>query len=650
MANPTKGWDKVPVFGWYMELDGVTPKVGTVKLTLAQRVTSTDGRTIFPGGTITATLGGTDNDTAVLNQVRAAMSAVDQAAVEAGGGTFDAAAWGADWDARLPGAFFTSFPASDDPDIVEDGFQVKVEEKLASGDGKIYYITPLLADLGNPIPGVNLGTIAVPPGAPTAPAPIYQKGQPGGVASLDATGVVPLAQIPSGIGGASTWSQLTDKPAVIAAGATEQEALDAIGAAAAADVVPDTRTINGKPLSADVTLAASDVSAVPVARTVNGKALSADVALAAGDVGAVPTTRTVNGKPLSADVDLAASDVGATSSTLLVLSRPGDLSVTAGSSRLPLPAGTVLGVRASIGAVANAPVTVDVNRNGASIFANANDRPSIAVGAYQSAETAVSVAVADGDYLTVDVDATGGASAPTFVARVDAAKASNALGSMTRPAAAQTGDVHVAVLHVGVGGTAGVSQPATAVTPPTGWQVIAGPIRQVDNPANRDSELWLFWWRDDGLEASWTFTITQPASNSWADASVFTYRNCVPTGNPVDASATYATPASSSSWDAPAVTTTTDGDMVLSIWTVEQATSSIVYPTGETGRAPITSTAIYLSDAAASTAGAIGTRALTGSTGATSRDIAATVALLPDASATAPGSDLTVAVRYRVTA
>ena len=50
---------------------------------------------------------------------------------------------------------------------------------------------------------------------------------------------------------------------------------------------------------------------VPTSRKVNGKALSADVTLAASDVGAVPTSRKVNGKALSADVTLGAADVGA---------------------------------------------------------------------------------------------------------------------------------------------------------------------------------------------------------------------------------------------------------------------------------------------------------------------------------------------------
>lgn len=50
---------------------------------------------------------------------------------------------------------------------------------------------------------------------------------------------------------------------------------------------------------------------VPPTRTVNGKALSADISLTATDVGAVPPTRTVNGKALSADISLTAADVGA---------------------------------------------------------------------------------------------------------------------------------------------------------------------------------------------------------------------------------------------------------------------------------------------------------------------------------------------------
>lgn len=49
---------------------------------------------------------------------------------------------------------------------------------------------------------------------------------------------------------------------------------------------------------------------VPTEREVNGKALSADITLSAADVDAVPTTRKVNGHALSADVTVTASDIG----------------------------------------------------------------------------------------------------------------------------------------------------------------------------------------------------------------------------------------------------------------------------------------------------------------------------------------------------
>ena len=91
------------------------------------------------------------------------------------------------------------------------------------------------------------------------------------------------------------------------------KALSAAITLAAADVnaVPTTRKVNSKALSADITLSASDVGAVPTTRTVNGHALSANVTLDSDDVGAVPATRTVNGKELSADITLSAGDVSA---------------------------------------------------------------------------------------------------------------------------------------------------------------------------------------------------------------------------------------------------------------------------------------------------------------------------------------------------
>lgn len=97
----------------------------------------------------------------------------------------------------------------------------------------------------------------------------------------------------------------------------------AIQPAALTGYVPTTRLINGKPLSGDLTLTAADVGALTQA-TADGRyattaqGTKADTAVQpaaltpyAQTANVVPNTRTVNGKALSANVTLAASDVGA---------------------------------------------------------------------------------------------------------------------------------------------------------------------------------------------------------------------------------------------------------------------------------------------------------------------------------------------------
>ncbi len=191
MANPNDRWNAVPVWGFYFNGDDVTPQGGKVVLTLTQRVSRVDGRRIYPeGARIERTIGDTDADPVTRDAVRAAWRAADEAKAAAAGEVFDGAVWDARWNDLLKGSVFASFPASDDPDIVQTGYQVKVEERLNSGAGKIYYVQPLLAHLDGVPPGINLGLIEVPPGSPTAPAPVYAKGLPGGVAPLDADGDV----------------------------------------------------------------------------------------------------------------------------------------------------------------------------------------------------------------------------------------------------------------------------------------------------------------------------------------------------------------------------------------------------------------------------------------------------------------------------
>lgn len=132
----------------------------------------------------------------------------------------------------------------------------------------------------------------------------------------------------------------------------------AVQPAAIANFVPNTRTVAGKPLSANVSLDKIDVGLsnvdnvsaanmpvstaqqtaldgkVPTSRTIAGKALTSNITLAKADVGLanvdntadsakpvstaqqtaldakVPTSRTVAGKALTADITLAKADVG----------------------------------------------------------------------------------------------------------------------------------------------------------------------------------------------------------------------------------------------------------------------------------------------------------------------------------------------------
>lgn len=213
--NPSTAWDAVPVWGHFFKGDDVTPQSGSVRFTLTQRVTRTDGRRIYPeGASVDRMIGDPSGDPATRAAVRAAWRAADEAAAIAAGRVFDGPAWDAWWTVSMTGAVFASFPASDDPDIVQTGYQVKVEERLTSGTGRTYYIQPMLAHLRTTPPGINLGLVEVPPGSPTAPAPIFAKGLAGGVAALDRDGDVVNAagvKVTAGGGGAATTdaSQLT---------------------------------------------------------------------------------------------------------------------------------------------------------------------------------------------------------------------------------------------------------------------------------------------------------------------------------------------------------------------------------------------------------------------------------------------------------
>ena len=70
--------------------------------------------------------------------------------------------------------------------------------------------------------------------------------------------------------------------------------------------VPNTRTVNGKALSSNVTLDKTDIGLSNVANVLQ---YSVDNKPTPADIGAVPTTRTVNGYALNTDIIISASDV-----------------------------------------------------------------------------------------------------------------------------------------------------------------------------------------------------------------------------------------------------------------------------------------------------------------------------------------------------
>ncbi|MEQ5227232.1 phage tail protein [Proteus cibi] len=141
---------------------------------------------------------------------------------------------------------------------------------------------------------------------------------------------------------AANNAQTTANSGVSKADAAQKTANDAVSKANTAQTtadnansnangrVPNTRKVNGKPLSADISLTAGDVGAATPAQVNEAKTAASNAQTTANDAvskantaqttannantnanGRVPSTRKVNGKPLSADISLTADDVGA---------------------------------------------------------------------------------------------------------------------------------------------------------------------------------------------------------------------------------------------------------------------------------------------------------------------------------------------------
>lgn len=112
--------------------------------------------------------------------------------------------------------------------------------------------------------------------------------------------------------------------------------------------------------------------------------------------------------PVGATITAATTGPQGAPGTMPVYSRIAQLAPLVGQGRFYFETACVIGkVRASVGtAPVGAPVVIDVNVNGNSIYANQAQRPSIAAGAFTATSTP-GFAVSAGDFITVDIDSVG---------------------------------------------------------------------------------------------------------------------------------------------------------------------------------------------------------------------------------------------------
>ena len=93
-----------------------------------------------------------------------------------------------------------------------------------------------------------------------------------------------------------------------------------------------------------------------------------------------------------------------------VFTVPGTLSAGIGRAKFYIPGAITLGnVRASVGtAPTGADITIDVNKNGTTVFTTQSNRPKIYAGqTVVSTSTPNITTFSAGDYITVDIDTVG---------------------------------------------------------------------------------------------------------------------------------------------------------------------------------------------------------------------------------------------------
>lgn len=177
MPAAVSSWNLVRVYGTWRGQGGAM-LAGSYKITVPQRITNHTDDTIIPAG---------DFKSGLL-------------AVVGGSPSLD-----------------LLVPATDDPDNDQVGWKLQIDVTLTGVGVESYQIdVPVAnrpsADGGNGL-GVNLRTVALPPGGPVSALGNYRIGEPGGLAMLDSDGDVVDSDGNKVTGtGGGAWAAITGKP------------------------------------------------------------------------------------------------------------------------------------------------------------------------------------------------------------------------------------------------------------------------------------------------------------------------------------------------------------------------------------------------------------------------------------------------------
>ena len=293
------------------------------------------------------------------------------------------------------GEFSVSLPATNDPDY-SPTFTYQVTENLSSQAGVPFYIA-----LPYDTPGGTVDIADIAPVAEDQTGDSYVRtsmmGQPFGVATLDANGLLEVSQDPGigggGGGGGTPATTVVDEKTYGQASAVGTSLLYA--RSDHSHGTPDAQTLASLGAEAAGT-AQSKMDAHLGAADPHGDRAYSDAQLASGLATKAPVTHThgASTQVLEWYVETAVVGEG-------VLKKRNNTSSTL----------TIIGVRveANIAAPQGGPLTVDVNINGTTIFTTQANRPTIPSGSSDSGlVTNMNVTtIAPGQYFTIDIDSIG---------------------------------------------------------------------------------------------------------------------------------------------------------------------------------------------------------------------------------------------------